>query len=335
MKALVVPTAGRLEIQEIAEPQIGPYDALVRNECCGICNSTDTKLIDGKMFWAPPFPFVLGHESCGTVVEVGSKVRRYHVGDRVTRTLAFWPGSRQDLNAAMGGFAEFGVVRDAEAMAADGDPSLLEDYNTQRQLVVPAGIGPVEASLAISLSETSSLLRHLPNLRGRKVVVAGTGVAGLAFVFWCKLAGATVIALGRRKERLDEAISLGADMALGTTDGNIVEKLRDACKGNVDGLIEATGDAPLANSLLETLADDGFAAAYGVPPTGVSYDARWKNLPVEEHLAFAWVCDLIRRGWIKPSWFVSNTWDFAEVIRAFGEVRKGRVKKGFILFSNK
>ena len=328
MKALVVPEAGRLEIREIPDPQIGPYDALVRNEYCGICNSTDTKLIDGKMFWAPPYPFVLGHESCGTVIETGSKVSRFRIGDRVTRTLAFWPGSHKNLNVAMGGFAEYGIVRDAVAMAADGDPSLLDDYNTQRQLVVPAGIGPVEAALAISLAETASLLRHLPNLRGSKVVVAGTGVAGLAFILWCKLAGATVISLGRRRERLDEALRLGADLALDTTHGDLVENLRDI--GNVDGMIEATGDAPFANHLLEALSEGGFAAAYGVPPTGVAYDVRRKNLPVEEHLSQAWVCDLLRRGWIKAEWFISQTWDFSEIITAFDEVRSGRVKKGFV-----
>jgi Zn-dependent alcohol dehydrogenase len=36
----------------------GPYDALVRIEVCGICNSTDAKLIDGTMFWVRPEWFV-------------------------------------------------------------------------------------------------------------------------------------------------------------------------------------------------------------------------------------------------------------------------------------
>ncbi len=332
MKALIVPKAGRIEIEDVPNPEIGPYDALVRNECCGICNSTDVKLIDGRMFWAPPFPIVLGHESCGTVVETGSKVRRYRVGDRVTRSLAFWPGTRAGLNVAMGGFAEFGLVRDAGAMATDGDSSLLEDYNTQRQSVVPAGLDPVQASLAISLSETASVLRHLPNLRGKTVAVAGTGVAGLAFVLWCKLAGARVISLGRRQERLQEAIRLGADLTVDTSKGDVAENLRMAASGTVDGLIEATGDAPLANSLLQLLKKDGFAAAYGVPPTGVSYDKRWIAPQVEEHLSLPWISDLLARQWIRSDWFVSHTWDFSEILHAFDEVRQGKVKKGFIRF---
>jgi D-arabinose 1-dehydrogenase-like Zn-dependent alcohol dehydrogenase len=47
----------------------GPYEALVKMEACGICSSTDAKVVDGTMYWAPPFPLVLGHESVGRVVE--------------------------------------------------------------------------------------------------------------------------------------------------------------------------------------------------------------------------------------------------------------------------
>jgi len=53
MKALIVPAQGRLEIRDIPEPVVDPYDALVKIEVCGICNSTDHKLIEGQMFWAP------------------------------------------------------------------------------------------------------------------------------------------------------------------------------------------------------------------------------------------------------------------------------------------
>ncbi len=205
MKALVVPEAKRLDWVDIAQPEPGPYDALVKIDCCGICNSTDAKLIDGQMFWAPPFPFVLGHESTGTVVELGARVKNYRVGDRVNRPLAFWPQTREGLNIAMGGFAEFGIVRDGAAMAADGDVSLQDDYNVLRQRVVNPALSAKEAALSISLAETASVLRSFPNLRGKTIAVLGTGVAGYAFMLWCKFAGAYVVAVGRREERLELA----------------------------------------------------------------------------------------------------------------------------------
>lgn len=330
MQALIVREAGKLELADIPSPRIGAYDALVKIEVCGICNSTDHKLIEGKMFWAPPFPIVLGHESVGTVVEASKKVRKFKVGDRVTRPLAFWPGSGGGLNVAMGGFAEYGIVRDGLAMATDGDRSLAEDYNVQRQLIVPAHLQPAEASLAISLAETASVFRHLPNLRGKSVVIAGTGVVGLAFGLWAKLSGATVVTVGRRAERLKLARQLGADAAISTQDANWLSQIREAAGGPVSGILEATGDAPLAEQLLSVLDPQGFAVAYGVPPTGVSYSSRWQNANVEEHLSFAWVADLMARGWVKPEWFISRVWPLREAVAAFEQVEQGKVIKGFI-----
>lgn len=335
MKALIVPEADRLEVRDVPAPQIGAYDALVRVEACGICNSTDHKLIAGTMGWAPPFPFVLGHESVGRVVEVGSRVRRFRVGDRVTRPIYRPPSGvpeEERYNAAMGGLAEYGVVRDAGAMAEDGDPSLLSDYNALRQMVVPGHLGAPDAALAISLSETASVLRHLPNPRGLRVAVAGTGVAGLAFMLWFKLAGAYVIALGRREERLRKARELGADAVIDTRAVDTAQALRDAGAGELDGLIEATGDASLAEQMLGALAPDGFACAYGVPPKGTEYPSRWRTAIVEEHLSYGWVCGLLARGWVKPEWFVSHTWDLRDVLSAFDQTARGEVLKGFVTF---
>ena len=310
-------------------PEIGPFDALVRIDVCGICNSTDSKLIDGTMFWAPPFPFVLGHESVGTVVEVGKNVTKFHVGDRVTRPVYPAVG---DLKTANGGFSEYAVVRDAPARAASGDNSLASDYNALRQNVVPDGLSDVEAALCISLSETASLIDPLPNLAGKTVVVGGTGVAGVSAALWCKLAGASTIVLGRRPERLAWAAKVGADIALSTTSADWPARFL-ADHGKVDGLIEASGSISLADQMRSLLAEGAFAIAYGVPPTGQKYDSFWKNPPVNEHHRYDWVADLIKRGIVRSSEFISHSWSFDELPAAFEQVRNGEVHKGFVKVS--
>lgn len=334
MKALIVPKPGSLQLTDIDPPTIGPYDALVKIEVCGICNSTDAKLIDGRMYWAPPFPFVLGHESVGVVKQVGDKVRKYKVGDRVTRPVAFWPGSRQGLNVAVGGFAEWGMVRDAQAMAQDGDHSLDDDYLAQRQLVVPKNLSPVEAALAISLSETASVFLPLPPLRGRTVAVTGAGVAGLAFMLWAKLAGAHVIAIARRARRLELARMLGADSTLDTNEcKNLPAELEQIAKGKLHGIIEATGNATLANQLTPAIEKGGFAVAYGVPATeDTQYDKNiWRIAEVNEQLCYNWVADLLSRGWISADWFVSRgDVPLSDTPAAFEQVRKGELLKVFI-----
>ncbi len=330
MKALIVPKSGTLEIADIPQPQIGPYEALVRIEICGICNSTDHKLIEGTMHWAPPFPIVLGHESVGTVVEVGAKVRKFKLGDRVTRPIYVPPKGKTALNSAMGGFAQFGVVRDAIAMSGDGDRSAADDYNAPRQLIVPREVSALDASLAISLSETASVLYHLPEVRGKNIVVAGTGVAGVAFGLWLKLGGARVITLGRRADRLEKARALGADVLINTRDADWADRILKIAGRKVDGLIEATGDSSLASELMKLLKEEGFASAYGVPPKGIAYPSPWTTSVSEEFLSFAWVVDLIQHGWVKSEWFITHRWKFEQVIAAFGQVEKGEVLKGFV-----
>ena len=68
-----------------------------------------------------------------------------------------------------------------------------------------------ENVLAISLAETASWTWQLPPLGGRSVVVSGTGCAGMTIATWCKMAGARVMVLGRRDERLETARRLAAD----------------------------------------------------------------------------------------------------------------------------
>jgi threonine dehydrogenase-like Zn-dependent dehydrogenase len=158
----------------------------------------------------------------------------------------------------------------------------------------------------------------------------------MAFMLWAKLGGAErVIALGRRASRLAKSRELGADDVVDTSQTkDVAGEIRRLCGGPVSGIIEATGDAALANSLLPAIApDDGFACAYGVTATGATpYDKRWTSADVREHLSYAWVAELIRRGWVQARWFTSPDDIFAldDAPAAIDQVRRGQRLKAFI-----
>jgi len=332
MKSLVIPAAGQLAFADIPRPVPTAYQALVRMEACGFCNSTDHKLVEGTMYWAPPFPLILGHESVGRVIEVGARVTTFRPGDLVTRPIYIAPPEGCDYLPAAGGFAEYGLVHDLPAMLADGDDSLANDYAALRQMVLPPQMSALDGALAISLSETASVLAFLPTVRHRTVLVAGTGIVGVAFCHWLKLAGARVIVLGRRRERLEKALAFGADVAISTLDAAWQSQILQAAGGKVDGMLEATGDAALATAMLDMLTPGGFASAYGVPPTGTTYPAPWETSTVEEHLSFPWVADLFVRGWLKSADWLSHTWTFDEALAAYQQTVSGDVFKGVVTF---
>lgn len=79
MRAAVYRGEGRIVIERIQTPRIGPGEILVRVESCGICH-TDLKKIEYNLL--PP-PRIYGHEIAGTVAAVGDRVTKYRVGDRV------------------------------------------------------------------------------------------------------------------------------------------------------------------------------------------------------------------------------------------------------------
>ena len=83
MDAAVFYSPGKpLKIEDLPIPEIGPEDILVRVAGCGICQS-DMEYIDLGVPTLKKPPIVLGHESAGTVAEMGEGVAGLKVGDPV------------------------------------------------------------------------------------------------------------------------------------------------------------------------------------------------------------------------------------------------------------
>lgn len=82
MRAMVLSEPNRpLRQLDIAMPEPGPDQLLIRVIACGVCR-TDLHIIDGELN-RPNLPLVMGHEIIGTVVKKGLKVERFSIGDRV------------------------------------------------------------------------------------------------------------------------------------------------------------------------------------------------------------------------------------------------------------
>ena len=87
MKAIRIHGPGEVRYEDLADPVPGPDDVLIRVKAVGICG-TDIELYDGTMFYLTSgmakLPLIPGHEWSGEVVETGSNVDGFNIGDRVT-----------------------------------------------------------------------------------------------------------------------------------------------------------------------------------------------------------------------------------------------------------
>ncbi len=336
MKAVIVETPGRIAVREIPAPKPGPFEALVKIEACGLCGTTDRHIVEGKQAHHPRenYPAVLGHEAVGTVIEVGSGVKKYKVGDRVTRPGAIFPGEKRDgLFSAWGGFAEFGIVRDT---AAAGLPW---DYTAARQHVVPPGLTVEDAVIAVSISEVASWMQKVTPLKGKTIVIGGTGFAAAVMAQCARVAGAAyIIAAGRNVKKFARMRENGATDAIELNDAS-ADAVKKIAGTKADWFLDAAGHQEVFEACLRLLKPGGAAAIYGAPEgfayrlplgsAGGDFSVHFFN-PTDDAY-FAETCRLIAAGELKTKPILSHVWNGLESITdALREQREGLVLKGLI-----
>jgi L-iditol 2-dehydrogenase len=211
MRAVVYRGPNDLRLETVPVPRIGPRDLLVRVAACGVC-PTDIKKIQ---YGTVPPPRIFGHETAGTIVRVGARVRRFQVGERVAlhhhvpclechacRHHAFAQcaqykrtGITAGFEPAGGGYAEYVRVM----------PFVLPGV-----VRIPARNSFLEGALLEPVNTVLKAVQRLALLRGDTVLVAGQGPIGLMFTRLLALRGMNVVATDLLQTRLDLAREFGA-----------------------------------------------------------------------------------------------------------------------------
>lgn len=337
MKAYAAIEPGKCALIELPIPEPDDYEVLVHNEGCVFCNTTDRMIADGQ-FAFRGFPVVIGHESFGTVVKVGAKVKKYRLGDRVICSNAIVNNYNGEVWSAWGGFAEYGIAGDLDAYLADF--GTLDGENAYRgrykaNSIIPADLPVRKAALAFPLSETAGALLTLGNLTGKNVAVIGTGIAGYSLTCFAKRYGAKIVAtLGRRESRMETARAVGADVAF--TDPDEAAAFFKGIDG-ADIVIEASGNDRVLEEGLPYLKNDGIFATYAVPHQPYRFDLlkcpnfSYKRIDPRVDDALELVCGLLRRDEIPVDRLLTHVWEFDQINEAFAQVRRGDVVKGLVL----
>jgi len=319
VKAAVVTRWGELEVMDVPEPKIGPYEALVKINVCSICNGTDLKIVSGHLPWVEEgeLPVILGHESVGEVVEIGAKVKNFRVGDRVFRP----GGPTQGFGSGWGGFAEYGRVTDMKAHAEDPDAPAVVHGAKPMLDVIPREVDDEDAAIAITMKETLSWLWKLGLKPLSSVVVTGVGPVGLSFLENCRLLGAgKVISLGRRDEAAERAFAFGADHYVNVNKCDAAEAVRELTGGGADFAVDAVGSYEVMALLKASLKAGGTLGVYGTVDhtaepdrealnslfLGPPHDASIAFVLAEESIANDYVMACIKRGALQPKKHITH-----------------------------
>lgn len=247
--AMVQTGVRTLEPQRFPRPTVGPDDALLRLQACGICGS-DYEQYAGE--FAARYPVIPGHEPVGVIDEIGDTAAQrwgVTVGDLVVVEPGFNCGRCH------------GCLRGRRCVTAPGSygytptdvpPHLWGGYADYLYLApgsivhrIDPAVGPRLAALYNPLGAGFAWAQAAPNLSvGQSIAILGAGQRGLAAVVAAHAAGAApiiVTGLSRDEHKLALARDFGAHLSVNVDSHDPVAAVKDATDGlGADVVLDTT-----------------------------------------------------------------------------------------------
>lgn len=341
MKAAVLHAARDLRIEEVPKARItAPDQALVKVEAVGICGSDVHYWAEGRI-GTKTFtkPFILGHETGGTVVEVGEAVTRVKPGDRVAiepgypdRTCDFCRAGRYNLCPEMTFLADPPV-----------DGSLCEylawpaDYLFPLPEPLDVEAGAMMEPLAVAIYAN----RQVRVGPGEAVAIIGAGPIGLLCLQVARAAGAyPVCVTDVTPSRLERARDLGATEVINAEERDALEAVRALRPGGVDVVLECVGIEETVNQALYMVRKGGRVQLVGMSAGTLSGFPAWDFIlaELEIHGQFRYVncyppaIALVQSGAVEVAGMVTHRWSLEEAPQAFAFVHENRAEviKGMV-----
>jgi propanol-preferring alcohol dehydrogenase len=225
MKAAVVHDFRKpLSIDDIAKPEPGLGEVIVKVETCGVCH-TDIHAAHGDWPIKPTPPFVPGHETVGVVERVGPEVRGVYEGERVAVPWLGWacgaceycasgretlcPNQQMTGYTVDGGYAEY--VRASASFVGR----------------VPDNVDPLDAAPLSCAGVTTYKAVKVSGARSSDLVaIFGIGGLGHLALQYARIAGASVAAVDLVDSKLTLARQLGAEHTINSAVDDPVEAIQ-------------------------------------------------------------------------------------------------------------
>jgi L-iditol 2-dehydrogenase len=339
MQAAFLTGIGRIEMRQAPEPRLTrPGDVRLAVAAVGICGSdTHYYRVGGIGAQAVRFPWIVGHECAGRVVEVGAEVKHLKVGQRVAVDPLISCGQCDQCRAG-----REHTCRNQNFLGSPGQaPGALSEY-----LVMPAkccyalpdSMSVAEAVMVEPFAIALYAQRMARAHPGAKIAILGSGPIGLCVLLALRAAGKyTIYATDLVAERLEVARRCGADWVGNPRREDIVATLSRLEPLGMDFVFECAGQQETLDQAAELLKPGGTLLIVGIPEQErVSFSIsllRRKELRLEnvrrQNQCTAPAIELVARGAVNVEPLVTHHFPLAETPAAFDLVagyRDGVVK---------
>ncbi len=260
-----------LWMEDVAVPEIGPNDVLVRIKKTSVCG-TDVHIYNWDA-WSQktvPVPLVTGHEFYGIVEKVGSAVRGFAPGDRVSGEGHITCGHCRNCRAGKRHLCRntvgVGVTRTgcfAEYLSIPADNAFK----------IPASIPDDIASIFDPFGNATHTALSF-DLVGEDVLITGAGPIGSMAAAIAKHVGARhVVITDVNDYRLELAREMGASRAVNPRKQSLADVMKEL--GMTEGFdvgLEMSGNGEAFRSMLEAMNHGGRVAILGIFPEPVQID---------------------------------------------------------------
>ncbi len=272
MKALVKaqPEEG-LWLEDVAEPEIGINDVLIRVHKTGICG-TDLHIY-GWDAWARktiPVPMVVGHEFVGEVVSFGSNVSDFRAGDIVSGEGHVVCGRCRNCMAGRRHLCAHSIGLGVDRAGAFAEYVALPMTNIWHHW---SGVEEDVAAIFDPFGNAVHTALTFPVL-GEDVLVTGAGPIGCMATAVVRHAGARhVVVTDVNPYRLELALQMGATRAVDPRERDLRDVQREL--GMTEGFdigLEMSGNPDALRDMIGNMAHGGRIAVLGIPIAEITLD---------------------------------------------------------------
>jgi len=262
MHAVKLVSPGKMELQDVAIPEIGPEDILVKIAGAGLCHS-DLHVLHMGDEW-PFFGNTVGHEGAGWVEKVGSGVEGYEKGDAVLMSVLWACGHCRSCVEGRDNECEVNGSRlQFPTTAGLGPDGAMAEYMVVKARHVDK-IGDLDPIKAAPLADAGVTPMHAINSArsrltpGSTAVVIGIGGLGhLGLQILKATTGARIIALDTDDSRLALATELGADLVLKSDSSAAQRILDETAQYGADAVFDYVGVQPTVDLAMAIIAPGG------------------------------------------------------------------------------
>jgi threonine 3-dehydrogenase len=260
-----------LWLEDVAVPEIGINDVLIRVRKTGICG-TDLHIY-GWDAWARrtiPVPMVVGHEFVGEIVDRGSNVSDFHVGDLVSGEGHVVCGRCRNCMAGRRHLCAHSIGLGVQRPGAFAEYVSLPMTNLWHH---KPGIDEEVASIFDPFGNAVHTALSFPVL-GEDVLISGAGPIGCMAAAVVRHAGARhVVVSDPNHYRLELARTMGASLAIDPRERDLADVQREL--GMTEGFdigLEMSGNPDALRAMIASMAHGGRIAILGIPSDQVALD---------------------------------------------------------------